>query len=364
MRRLGVVAAYLFASFSGCAACAEPARKALGQPLAAPRLAESSARRVQPNVAPEPDDLVPLWSFHAGAPLRAPAGVGEGGIAVGSSDGYVHALRPDGAYRWSFTVKGAIVASPLVDSRGAVYVVTDWRRLYALTPAGTLGWTLPLAGVPLDPVRWSKGGELLIATRQGVAYAITRGGVVKAAAALREPLTAPPLPLPSGRWLVGGERGTVFTLDEWRVSRERPVSSPILKLVPSVTGYVGLSEEGLFLPGGALKDHAQHLGRCGPERAVVASRTGGIGEVVGSGVAWWINDFTEPLSAAPSCLGDGRALLPLASGTLGVIEPPRQVKLHPLGSSALFTPTLDEARGQLLVSSADGRVVALAPESL
>ncbi|HVJ19375.1 MAG TPA: PQQ-binding-like beta-propeller repeat protein, partial [Polyangiaceae bacterium] len=312
-----------------------------------PRLPPAAA----PRHAPEPVALAPLWTFHAGAPLRAGAGVGKGGIGVGSGDGYVHALRADGAYRWSFTVKGAVVATPLVDARGAVYVATSSRKLHALTPAGTLGWSVTLAGVAIDALRWSKDGEMLIATREGIAYAITTSGVVKAAAALKEPLTTPPLPLPSGRWLVGGERGHVFSFDGWRVSQERPVTSPVLALAPRAEGYAGLSAAGLFWPGQSPEQRARQLG-CGPERVLVAGEDGAIGWLDGNAVGW-VGTVGE-LSAAPACSRDGRALLPLASGALVVLAGAEQ-RRYSLGSAALFTPTIDEARGQVVVSSADGR---------
>src|SRR6187455_2919848 len=110
MRRLGVLAACLLTSLSGGAACAEPGGHVVREGFGPPALSVSG-RAPAPRPEAQPAALAPLWTFHAGAPLRAGAGVGQGGIAVGSVDGYVHALRADGAYRWSFTVKGAVVAT-------------------------------------------------------------------------------------------------------------------------------------------------------------------------------------------------------------------------------------------------------------
>lgn len=356
MRRLGVLAACLCTSLSSGEVRAEHGAQGLGpRALAAVPAPRAPAEAGDPVPAP-------LWTFHSGAPLRAPAGLGEGGIAVGSADGYVHALRPDGAYRWSFTVKGAVIAQPLVDARGGVYVATSRRQLHALTPRGTLGFSVTLAGVALDPVRWSQAGELLIATREGTAYAITRSGVVRAAAALREPLTAAPLPLRSGGWLVGGSAGRVFTFDGRRVSRHRPVRGPVLRLVPQADGYVGLGSEGVFTAAGATGVAAAELG-CGPERVIVVAADGAVGTWRGQAAEWFATIETPP-SAAPACARDGRAFVPTVTGTLAVVAPAGPVRRYALGSAALFTPLVDEAGGQLIVSAADGQTTALPLETL
>jgi hypothetical protein len=267
-------------------------------------------------------------------------------------------------------------------------VATSSRKLYALTPDGTLAFSVPLAGVALDPLRWSRDGELLVTTREGVFYAITKGGFLRAAVALKQPLTTPPLPLEAGRWLVGGARGDVFTLDGWRVSRARLASSPVLALVARGTGYVGLSAEGVFWPGQSPKQPAEQLG-CGPDRVIVVAPDGSIGWLEGVGQSalgaaaadtsvLWSSEVNEPLSAAPVCSRDGRVLLPLASGALAVLPPDRRpvspqgsgrkhesrMRRYALGSSALFTPALDEDRGQVVLTSADGRIQALPLETL
>src|SRR3954470_15001806 len=50
------------------------------------------------------------WSYRAGAPLAAPAALAaDGGVLVGSDDGYLHALRPDGSFRWGYTLRGPLI---------------------------------------------------------------------------------------------------------------------------------------------------------------------------------------------------------------------------------------------------------------
>jgi PQQ-like domain len=93
----------------------------------------------RPRAAWEPT-LLERFRFHAGAALFAPAGVGsDGTICVGTADGYVHLLAPDGSFRWSHSVNGAVARRP-VSSGGLWFIATSVGRIYALTPEGTLYW--------------------------------------------------------------------------------------------------------------------------------------------------------------------------------------------------------------------------------
>src|SRR4051812_30949831 len=65
----------------------------------------------------------PVFHFSASSTLFARPGVGrDGALYIGSGDGYVHALLPDGSFRWSYTVKGRVVAPPVEEpSSGRVF---------------------------------------------------------------------------------------------------------------------------------------------------------------------------------------------------------------------------------------------------
>ena len=214
-----------------------------------------------------------------------------------------------------------------------------------------------MAGTPLDPLRWSKNGELLVTTREGMAYALTTSGAVRTAAKLREPLSTGPVPLRSGLWAAGSSQGSVFTLEGWRPSRARLANSAVLSLVPHADSFVGLSAEGLFWPGGSLAQTAVRLG-CGPDAVLVVAPDGALGWLKENAVHWF-GASPEPISAAPACSRDGRVFVPLASGALLVVDPSGESRRQELGRAALFTPLVDEARAQLVVSAASGQSVAL-----
>jgi hypothetical protein len=101
------------------------------------------------------------FRFHAGAALLAQAGAGsDGSICVGTADGYVHLLGPDGSFRWSHSVRGAVTRRPILV--GQLWLLaTSAERIYALTPEGTLYWVFR----PPSPV-----ASELAADATGIAY--------------------------------------------------------------------------------------------------------------------------------------------------------------------------------------------------
>ncbi len=349
----------LYVTLALSTACAAPAYRL--QPLATVGLVPLAAQNApapSPPPGPAPLDIEPLWSFHAGAPLQASAGAANGTVAVGSSDGYLHTLRDDGAYRWSYTLKGAIVAPPMIDVRGTVFAVTAARRLYALSPQGTLAFSMALSGRPLAPLRWSSDGALLVSTSEGVAYAITTSGAMRTAMVLHERLSSPPLPLESGKWLVGSERGALLEIDGWKSRRDKLSDQPITALVSgSGKAYFALAGGRVFGAGGAENERFSQLG-CAGEKATVVSDDGRVARVSAAGTRL-LARLRGPASAAPACARDGRVFVPMASGELVVVRPDGTVRRYAVGRAMLFTPLVDEALGRVLVSAADGRTWAL-----
>ncbi|HNB27523.1 MAG TPA: hypothetical protein PLR41_11220, partial [Alphaproteobacteria bacterium] len=73
----------------------------------------------------------------ATAPLKVVSGIGtfapgagpviaaDGTVYLGNEQGKVMAFRPDGTPWWSRDVPGSIVASPVLDSEGNVYVIAN-----------------------------------------------------------------------------------------------------------------------------------------------------------------------------------------------------------------------------------------------
>jgi outer membrane protein assembly factor BamB len=64
----------------------------------------------------------------------------DGSIYVGSYDGHVYALNPDGSLKWSYKTNDAIISSPAIGSDGTIYIGSYDGHVYALDTDGSLKW--------------------------------------------------------------------------------------------------------------------------------------------------------------------------------------------------------------------------------
>jgi hypothetical protein len=126
----------------------------------------------------------------------------DGAVYVGSGDGYVHALSPDGVYRWSYTVKGRVVAPPVEEAKsGRIFIATSEARLYALEPDSHLRWVFPLPVAPKSELSLSAKGTLYFVGADDHLYGVTTGGALSLRLAATGARSAP-LALPSGQTAV------------------------------------------------------------------------------------------------------------------------------------------------------------------
>lgn len=96
------------------------------------------------------------WSFETGAGIESSPAIGaDGTIYIGSHDGKLYAVNPDGTEKWQFDagdpiyderwdVSKAIMASPATASDGTIYIYSSGNYLYAINPDGTENWRFPL----------------------------------------------------------------------------------------------------------------------------------------------------------------------------------------------------------------------------
>jgi hypothetical protein len=112
-----------------------------------------------------------VWRFQSAAPVSGSPAVSPAGLVyVATVEGYVHALAPDGAFRWSYGVVGIPIGAPAVDAAGQVYVATTAQRLYALRPDGHLGWMQRSRTRFATPPIWAPPGLLYYVGRDRNLY--------------------------------------------------------------------------------------------------------------------------------------------------------------------------------------------------
>ncbi len=96
-----------------------------------------------------PENSVLKWRFQTGGEIDSSPAIGtDGTVYVGSDDGYLYAINPNGIEKWRFKKfqTSSIDSSPAIGADGTIYVGSDKGFLYAINPNGTEKWRFGTAG--------------------------------------------------------------------------------------------------------------------------------------------------------------------------------------------------------------------------
>lgn len=351
----------LLAVLLGCAPAHPPAQRLL--PVQGPRGVRPT-RPAGPDERPaaSPRRTPPLgeaFAFHAGTALSVPLGVGrDGSVIVGTVDGYVHALRPDGAFRWSYTLNSRVVNRPVVLDDGSVLVVNAAHQLFLLRADGTLAWSralpAPVSEIVADPtfhLHFRSVDDALVTISP-------RGGVVGFARAGHGPKLGP-VAFEPGQAFVADESGVVSRLGPFGKVKTASIA-PGIRWFGRVGGSLAvLAERSLVL---FDRELGVTFRRDAVERVVCA----------GSGVAFSSGNELQFVSekgelsklppvpfaiATAACDRDALVVVADEAGSIHSLAPGQPLVSVAPRSSALLS--LDTSRvGLILAGYRDGRVAA------
>lgn len=107
-----------------------------------------------------------------------PALASDGTTYVGGN-GAFNAVNPDGTGKWSFSLKGHMIASPAIATDGTVYFGGDDGNLYALDPNGRVKWKFATGGEIHSTPTLAKNGTLYLGGTDHNLYAIGSDGKLK-----------------------------------------------------------------------------------------------------------------------------------------------------------------------------------------
>jgi len=288
----------------------------------------------------------------------------SGAFYVGTIDGQVHALHPDGSFYWNYTVTGAVTGRLLVERSGLVLVPAT-QSIYALNPDGTLAWR---ARTPVEVegglVRDARGG-VHFAGADGRIFELGERGKLVTEVEAEAPWSALPTALPDGSIAAGSASGLVVVSAPSGVRRfelERAARQVLLcpgdrlcavsgSALRTLTGEPPLSlraraaaVRGAFLS--LLIDDrtlALHEGLSGPARHAV--------------------HLPSRASAPPALDASGTAYVPLVNGALvAVSRTGRVLGCEQIGRGAVVSAVVDPS-GLVLTATSEGNVAAIEPGS-
>lgn len=154
-----------------------------------------------------------LWEFPTGRYVFSSPAIGsDGTVYVGSANGRLYALRPDGTAKWSFPTGAEIQSSPAITRDGTICFGSADARVYALNSDGTKQWDFRTGGVILCSPTLGADGTIYIGSRDGYYYALEPDGRLKWRFATGQYYTDMPAVIgPEGTILVSA-RGTIHAL--------------------------------------------------------------------------------------------------------------------------------------------------------
>jgi outer membrane protein assembly factor BamB len=121
------------------------------------------------------------WNFTTGASVMfsSPAISSDGTIYVGAYDGNLYAIYPNGTKKWNFPIGSFIQSSPAIGSNGTIYIGSHDANLYAIYPNGTEKWNFTTGNQIYSSPAIGSDGTIYIGSKDNNLYAIYPNGTKK-----------------------------------------------------------------------------------------------------------------------------------------------------------------------------------------
>ncbi len=113
------------------------------------------------------------WRYQTERRIESSPAIGlSGTIYVGSWDGYVYAITPQGTLMWKYETGGLVGSSPAIGEDGTVYVGSYDHYLYAISPDGTLKWRYEMSNSVTSSPAIGADGTIYVGGYYRYLYAI------------------------------------------------------------------------------------------------------------------------------------------------------------------------------------------------
>lgn len=119
------------------------------------------------------------WSHHTGARIVGqPVVSRDGNVYVGSLDGFLYSIGPNGTLRWKKPLEDHVFSTPAIDENGNVYVGSDADVVFSFSSSGQLRWRLETDGDADTGVTIAEDGTIHFGAGRDL-YAVSPDGRVK-----------------------------------------------------------------------------------------------------------------------------------------------------------------------------------------
>ncbi|GEM_PF-3193828 len=273
--------------------------------------------------AVDPDGTI-QWVYETGDIIResSPAVSEDGTIYIGSDDTNLHAINPDGTEKWVFTEpEGDIYSSPNIADDGTIYVGSHDNNLYAVNPDGTEKWTFRTADSVGSSPAIGEDGTVYVGSYDESLYAINpEDGSEKWSFDEPEGWTlSPPAVAEDGTVYIGSTDGNLYAVNSdgtgrWTFSTDEEIyASPII--AEDGTVYIGSYDDHIYAVDPAdgselwsfeTESEVRREGAIGDEGNIYyASLDGNLYAITPEGEEIWTYEVGEDIFTSPAIDEDG-----------------------------------------------------------
>ncbi len=303
--------------------------------------------------------------------ISSPAIDPEGTLYLGTSDGKLYAIAPDGTKKWNYTTGDSILTTPAVDENGTVYFGSNDGKLYALEQDGALKWSFETEGNVYSSPNIAQDGTIYFGCGDTKIYALRPDGTERWNYTTGKSVRASPAIADDGTIYIGSYDGELYALNpdgslQWTYDTGNYVTSSV-SIGPDGNIYFGSYAGKVYSvhPNGTLRwefDTGQRVfsspgfGESGP--VYIASTNGKVYSLTSNGALRWSYQTGESIESSPAIGADGTVYIGSDDGRLYAFQKNGTVRWsYKTGRNIDSSPSIG-ADGALYIASWDKKLYA------
>ena len=198
-----------------------------------------------------PQTPVNKWEFATeGDVSSSPALGSDGTVYVGSTDGKLYALNPNGSKKWEYATENWVYSSPAVGSAGTIYVGSCDNMLYALNPDGSMKWKFATENWVASSPAIGSDGTVYVGSMDNMLYAINPDGSMKWKFATGSIVGSSPAIGSDGTVYVGSDGYKLYAINPDGSKKWEFATGGYVESSPAIgsdgTVYVGSNDKNLY----------------------------------------------------------------------------------------------------------------------
>ena len=298
---------------------------------------------------------------------------GDGTIYIGSGDGRVYAVNPNGTVRWSYQTGGSVDSSPAIGDNGELYVGSCDHHLYCISPSGALNWRYSTGNMIWSSPAVGLDGTIHFGGQDGYIYALNANGTLKWRYNTGAAVWSSPAIAEDGTIYYACGNGKLYALTSAGAFKWSYTTGTAADSSPAIGNggviYFG-SGDGYFHainPNGTLRWRAYTGNLVDSSAAIGADGTVYVGTggaaTIGTmrayapeGVELWRVNLTGGVRSSPALDATGNIYFGAADGVVHALRPDgTTIWTAAAGDSVMGSPAIGP-NGQVVVGSDDGAV--------